>query len=130
MTLVYLTAAWLVGIALAKQIDLPWQAIVLLGLISFPVLLLWRDNRRIRLAAACTLALALGAGRLLLATPRFDAASLATYNDVGWVTLEGVVVGEPDERDLYTNLRVRAERLVLPGMAPGRVTCWSSKWNI
>jgi competence protein ComEC len=30
------------------------------------------------------------------------------------VVLEGVVVGEPDERDRYTNLRVRAERLTLP----------------
>jgi competence protein ComEC len=30
------------------------------------------------------------------------------------VTLEGVVVGEPDERDAYTNLRVRAEHVVLP----------------
>jgi competence protein ComEC len=113
MTIVYLAAAWLAGIGLAKQIDVPWQAIVLLGLFSFPVLLLWRESQRIRLAAACTLALILGAGRLLLATPHLDARSLATYNDVGWVTLEGVVMGEPDERDAYTNLRVRADRLVL-----------------
>jgi competence protein ComEC len=114
MTIVYLAAAWLAGIALAKQISLPWQAIVLSGLFSFPVLFLWRDNHRIRLAAACTLALTLGAGRLLLANPHFGENSLATYNDVGWVTLEGIVVGEPDVRDTYTNLRVRAERLVLP----------------
>jgi competence protein ComEC len=114
MTIVYLATAWLAGIGLAKQIDVPWQAIVLLGLFSFLVLLLWRESRRIRLAAACALALTLGAGRLLLATPHFDERALATYNDVGWVTLEGVVVGEPDERDAYTNLGVRAERLVLP----------------
>ena len=30
------------------------------------------------------------------------------------VRLKGVVVAEPDERDAYTNLRVRAERLWLP----------------
>ena len=80
-------------------------------------LLLWRDDARVRLGALCALMLALGAGRFLLAVPHFDEideTSLATYNDVGKVTLEGVVVGEPDERESYTNLRVRAERLVLP----------------
>ena len=114
MTLVYLTLAWLAGIALAKAINLPWQVLPVLGLAAFLGLLLWRENARVRLGAACGLMLALGAGRLLLAAPRFDETSLATYNDVGWVTLEGVVVGEPDEREHYTNLRVRAERLTLP----------------
>ncbi|MBE9507587.1 MAG: DUF4131 domain-containing protein, partial [Chloroflexi bacterium] len=114
MTLVYLTIAWLAGIALAKGISLPWQLLPVLGLVAFLGLLLWRENARVRLGAACALMLALGAGRLLFAAPRFDETSLATYNDVGWVTLEGVVVGEPDEREHYTNLRVRAERLTLP----------------
>ena len=58
--------------------------------------------------------LALGAGRLLLAVPHFDETSLATYNDIGWVTLKGIVAGEPDEREHYTNLRVQVERLTLP----------------
>jgi len=114
MTLVYLAAAWLAGIALAKAINLPWQMLPVLGLATFFCLLLWRDNARVRLGALCVLALALGTGRLLLALPHFDETALAAYNDVGWVTLEGVVVGEPDEREHYTNLRVRAERLTLP----------------
>jgi len=117
MTLVYLAIAWLAGIAFAKTITLPWQVLPLLGLAAFLGLLLWRDDRRVRLSALCALALALGAGRLLLAIPHFDETSLATYNDVGWVALEGVVVGEPDEREGYTNLRVRAERLTLPNGA-------------
>ncbi len=114
MALVYLAVAWLAGIALAKTVGLGWQALPLLGLAALLGLLLWREDRRVRLIALCALALALGAGRLLLAVPRFDETSLATYNDAGWVTLEGVVVGEPDEREGYTNLRVRAERLTLP----------------
>jgi competence protein ComEC len=114
MALVYLALAWLAGIALAKTVGLPWQALPLLGLAALLGLLLWRDERRVRLGALCALMLALGAGRLLLAVPRFDETSLATYNDVGWVALEGVVMGEPDEREGYTNLRVRAERLTLP----------------
>jgi competence protein ComEC len=118
MTLVYLATAWLAGIALAKEVSLPWQVLPLLGLGAFLGLLLWRDNARVRLGAICALALALGAGRFLLDTPHFDETSLATYNDVGWVTLEGIVAGEPDERETYTNLRVRAERLSLPDGAP------------
>jgi len=114
MTLIYLAVVWLAGIALAKTINLPWQVPPVLGLAALLGLLLWRDDRRVRWGALCALTLALGAARLLLAVPRFDETSLATYNDVGWVTLEGVVVGEPDEREHYTNLRVRAERLGLP----------------
>jgi len=114
MTLVYLAIAWLAGIALMEAISLPWQVLPVLGLAAFLGLLLWRDNARVRLGALCALMLALGAGRLLLAVPHFDESSLATYNDAGWVRLEGIVVGEPDERERYTNLRVRAERLRLP----------------
>ncbi|MGD8969130.1 MAG: ComEC/Rec2 family competence protein, partial [Anaerolineae bacterium] len=114
MTLVYLAAAWTAGIALAKAVHLPWQVLPLVALFSFLGLLLWRDDRRVQLGALCAVMFVLGAGRLMLAVPRFDESSLATYNGAGWVTLEGVVVGEPDVRDTHTNLRVRAERLTLP----------------
>jgi competence protein ComEC len=118
MKLACFAVAWLAGIALAKEIGLPWQVLPVLGLLAFFILLLWRENPRVRLIAACVLFLAAGAGRFLLAVPHFCETSLATYNDIGWVTLEGVVVGEPDERETYTNLRVRAEWLVLPEGAP------------
>lgn len=114
MTLVYLAVAWLAGIALAEAIHLPWQVLPVLGLAALLVLLLWREDARVRLGGACALFLAAGAARLLIAIPHFEERSLATYNGVGQVTLEGIVVGEPDERDSYTNLRVRAERLTLP----------------
>ncbi len=114
MLLVYLAVAWLAGIAVANTITIPWQALPLLGLAALLGLSLWRDEHRVRLGALCALALTLGAGRFLLAIPHLDATSLATYNDVGRVTVEGVVVGEPDEREHYTNLRLRAERLTLP----------------
>ncbi|RLC66429.1 MAG: hypothetical protein DRI48_04660, partial [Chloroflexi bacterium] len=121
MTLVYLAAAWHAGIALAEAFSLPWQALPVLGVVALLGWLLWRDDERVRLGALCVLALTLGAGRFWLAVPHFDDRSLASYNDVGWVTLEGVVVGEPDEREHYTNLRVRAERLTLPDGAEREV---------
>ena len=114
MTLIYLAGSWLAGIALVKAVYLPWQVLTVLGLAALLSLFLWRDSARVRLGALCALMLALGAGRFLLAVPHFDETTLATYNDTGWVTFEGVVVGEPDEREQYTNLRVRAERLTLP----------------
>ncbi len=114
MALVYLAAAWLAGIAFAKTVPLPWQALPAAGLVALLVLLLWREHPHVRLGAACALMMTLGVGRLLLALPRFDDRALAAYNDAGEVTFTGVVVGEPDERDSYTNLRVRAERLTLP----------------
>jgi competence protein ComEC len=117
MTLVYLAVAWLAGIALAKETGLSWQALLVLGLAAFLVLLLWPEKPRTWMGALCVLFLAAGAGRFLLAVPRFDETSLATYNGAGWVTLEGIVVGEPDEREYTTNLRVRTERLTLPGGA-------------
>ena len=114
MTLVYLAAAWLAGIALARAFPIPWQALLLLGLVGTIGLIGWEGSRRTRLACACLVTLALGGGRLLLTLPRFDAHSLATYNDAGPVTLEGVVVGEPDVRETHVKLRLRAERLTLP----------------
>ncbi len=114
MTLVYFAVAWTCGIALARALAVPWQVLPLLGLVSLFLLLLWPDERRARMVGVCLLACAMGAGRFLLAVPRFDETSLAAYNDVGWVTVEGVVAFEPDERGDRANLRVRAERLVLP----------------
>jgi competence protein ComEC len=114
MTLVYLAAAWVAGIALARVVHPPWQLLALLGFFSVLGLLLWWEDHRLRLAAFSLLMVGLGAARLLLTLPHFDDASLATYNGAGWVTLEGVVVGEPDDRDAHTNLRFRAERLLLP----------------
>lgn len=114
MTLVYIAAAWMAGIALAKAFPIPWQAWAAGGFLSLLILLLWHSSSRVRQVAGCALLLTLGAARLLLALPRFGPDSLAYYNDVGRVELEGVVVGEPDEREGYVNLRVRGERLTLP----------------
>jgi competence protein ComEC len=104
----------LAGITLARTASFSWQAALFVGLAAVLAFVLYRDSRRVRLGAACALALALGAGRLLLAAPRFDETSLATYNEAGWVTLEGVVVRDPDEPGYATNLCVEAEWLALP----------------
>ncbi len=110
MTLLYLGCAWLAGIWLASFLFPPRWALgvaLLLSLIS--ILLGWREAR-LRLINLCLLFLFLGAFRYLVALPHFDETALAYYNG-HTVTLEGVVVGEPDLRDQWVKLRVAAKRL-------------------
>ncbi len=113
MTLIYLGIAWLAGIFLGFLLNLPVLFVALVGLVPLVSLFLWRENSQVRLASLCALALLLGAWRYSSAVPHFDEGSLAYYNEQGWVRLTGVVRGEPDVRDTYTNLWVAAESLVL-----------------
>jgi competence protein ComEC len=113
MPLVYLSAAWLAGIYVASLLQPPGVLLALVATLPLAIFFLWRDDRRARLLAGCGLFLILGAGRYLLALPHFDKGDLAAYNDQGWVALQGLVVGEPDMRSTYTNLRLRAEHLLI-----------------
>lgn len=115
MTLVYLAIAWLAGIALGKATHPPWQILLLLGLAATVGWAGWRDRPPVRFGCVLLLVAVLGAGRLLSALPRLPPNALAHYNDVGPVLIEGTVAAAPDERDTYTRLRLRAERLTLPG---------------
>jgi len=113
VTLIYLGIAWLAGIFLNSLLNLPALFLTLVGLVPLVSLFLWRENLRVRLVSVCALALLLGAWRYSSVIPYFGEGSLAYYNEQGWVKLKGVVSGEPDVRDTYTNLRVAAESLVL-----------------
>lgn len=112
MTLISLAAAWLGGILLAHatRVVLPvwWVAAAL----SFTALLAARERPRLRLAAGCGLMLALGAARYAASVPRFDETSVASHNDQGFVTLEGVIDDRPDLRDTHVNLEVEADSLL------------------
>lgn len=85
-----------------------------LPLVSF---LLWRKDQRTRLISVCFLSLLLGVLRFNASAPPqdFDEGHPAHYNDQGWVKIEGVVSGEPDVRDTYTNLRVAVAKIGVDG---------------
>ena len=73
-----------------------------------------RRSPKPRWVFVLALAATLGGLGYNLAQPHFDSTLLATYNDqFKSVIVEGVIVGEPDARDQYTNLRVEADKPVI-----------------
>ena len=122
-SLVPIVVAWLGGLVLAHHwlvpLGVPPVPLLLLALIPLSALLLYRDDRSVRLGAACALALLLGALRYQANVPDLDSPDLlAHYNDRGWITLEGVVAAYPDRRDTHTQLLLEAETLD-PGSGGG-----------
>jgi predicted membrane metal-binding protein len=114
MTLIFFSTAWLVGIAAAHYFSPPLDVIGLLAALSLAGLILWRDDPKVPQIAACGLFLLLGSLRYTLSLPDVsDPSHIAAYADQGEVILWGRVVGEPDVRDTYTNLRVAVERVQL-----------------
>jgi competence protein ComEC len=104
---------WLAGIWLSAQLNPPpWVWLSLAG----PALLglvLARSRRAWRVPLILVMALGLGGARRQSVQPVFTDATLASYNDRGEVTLEGVVWDEPEPRDTRVHLRVQAQRLWL-----------------
>jgi len=129
MPLLWLSLAFLLGILLAAQTDLPLPAWLLLGGFCWVWLLVhWLRGRRSPVSPAAgrgillwlplpvpllLLALALGASRLQSAQPDLGAPDfIASHIRLQRVyVIEGIVIHPPDERDTYTNLRVEARRL-------------------
>ena len=136
MPLFWVSLAFLVGILLAAHLTLPtgiWLCLAALALplpflqwiyprlrSRFPVLQrLRRPNYLSHLPTLIPYALLplfifLGAARYQAVQPRLTPASLAWYNDIPEaVQVSGLLVQPPDERDMYTNLRLRIDQLRL-----------------
>lgn len=111
--LVVFTIGWALGsVAIEAQRFHPVWLLLLLP-IALSVGYAWRTAwaRKVVWASAGIL---LGAVRMWLAQPVFDAAHVAAYRAIGDVELIGVVVAEPDVRPFYTSLWVRSELLIPP----------------
>src|SRR5437016_4318979 len=99
MTLVYLVAAWVTGIALATwrpALGTIWPVAAAGGVII--ALLLRRDPAR-RLAGLCLIMAGLGLWRTQSARPVFTAKDAATYNDQGYAYMIGIVADAPVVKD-------------------------------
>jgi competence protein ComEC len=104
--------AWVIGIALARWLNLPWAVLLPLALLPIAAWLLYRNDRRIKLISVLMLALLAGALRFSLFQPQFDAAHIAFYNDAATpAKITGIIAERPDRRDSYANLRLQAESI-------------------
>ena len=113
MPLIYLSCAWVVGIFLGSKVDLP-LALVLVGLIPLPLLLLLRQHRKtVIIISLCLVAFFGGAFCYQLSLPPDDESSLQFYNDRGTVELKGVVADDPEVRDKATQLHLSAAEIKL-----------------
>jgi competence protein ComEC len=113
MRLVYLALGWTAGLVLAASTNarptVLWLALTALALFT---LWLGRHDQRQRILGAVLVALTLGGLRFSFTPVTRD---VAQYNNVGGLTIEGVVVAEPDARDDRTLLRVEAETVTRAG---------------
>ena len=107
--------SWLAGLLLQEDVRLPPAALLIGAGGGVLGLLLGRRWPAARRAFLVILGLSLGAGRLWLAQPRFDATSLSTYNDRGPVTVRGVVAERPDILGSDQTLRVSASHIAGDG---------------
>ena len=111
MRLVYLAFGWVSGIVLAasnpdlsSRLAPAWLALCGLALFSAWLLRDWQ-----RWPALALLALTLGGLRMALVP---GGSELARYNNLGGVSIEGVVSAAPERRDSGAQLRVTANTLI------------------
>jgi len=113
MPLIPFTLAWLSGIWIASHTALPAGVLGLAAGVSALGSILTRRKPGPRWMFILALAAILGALRFQLAQPRFE-STLAVYNDQSnAVTIEGIIISEPDARDTHTNLRVEVDKLTI-----------------
>lgn len=107
MRLVYIALAWAAGIGIANSgIPITLTTWLLLAAGMIPVCFaVWRAPGY-RMAAVMTAAFAFGGLRMAIMP---QTSALAAYNNLGGLTIEGLVTAAPDIRDDFILLRVSAE---------------------
>ena len=109
MTLIYLSLAWLAGIAVADRVGVPLRATSLTAAALLVGLVLWKDHRAARIALACGVVACLGTARATTATRPPSADHISLLNDTGVVRFRGTIIAEPDRRDRRVDYRVAVE---------------------
>ncbi len=112
MPLIYLSCAWVAGIILGSEFNLP-LALILVGLAPLPLLfLLGQHKKLIILTSLCLIALFGGAFCFQSSLPPDDESSLQFYNDET-VEIKGIVNTDPEVRENTTHLRLSATEIKL-----------------
>ncbi|MFC1874887.1 ComEC/Rec2 family competence protein [Chloroflexota bacterium] len=112
MLLIYLSGAWIAGIFIGSQFNLP-LAFIFFGLVPLPLLLFRRHWKGALLASLCLFIFFGGAFYFQSSLPAYNESSLKFYNDTGTVTIKGTVSQDPDVRDKTTHLRLSVSEIGL-----------------
>jgi len=111
--LIYLSCAWVVGIFLGSEFNLP-LALMLTGLVPLPLLFFLRQRRKIIiLASLCLVALFSGAFCFRSSLPTVNENCLQFYNDRETVEIRGMVNTDPEVKDKTTHIRLSATEIRL-----------------
>ena len=113
MLLIYLSCAWVAGIFLGSNLNLP-LALSLAGLIPLLLLFFARQHRKpIILTSLVLFTLLAAAAYAYSSLHTVDENTLHFYNDRGSVEIKGMVAGDPDVRDKNTRLNLAATEIKL-----------------
>jgi competence protein ComEC len=113
MRLIYLALGWAAGMLLAAN-TLARPVGLWLALAATALVLLWWNRRDHALHPALLLIAGLALGGLRFAFVPVS-SDIAQYNNTGGLTIDGVVVAEPDVRDTGINLQVEADTITRAG---------------
>ena len=115
MLLIYLSCAWVAGIFLGSNLNLP-LVLSLAGLIPLLLLFFARHHRKpVILASLGIFTLLAAAAYSYPSLHTVDENSLHFYNDRGIVEIKGMVAGDPDVRDKNTRLNLASTEIKLEG---------------
>jgi competence protein ComEC len=111
--LIYLSGAWVAGIFLGTEFNLP-LALIFTGLIPLPLLFFLRQRRKIIILSSLSLI-------TLFAAAAYSHSSLHTvnenalrfYNDRGIAEIKGMVARDPEVGDKSTHLQLQATAIKL-----------------
>ncbi|MFC1931828.1 DNA internalization-related competence protein ComEC/Rec2 [Chloroflexota bacterium] len=115
MSLIYLSCAWLAGIFLGTEFDLP-VILIFAGLIPLPLFFLVRQHRKIILLTSFGFfALFTASVYSHSSLHTINESSLRFYNDNGVTEIRGMVARDPDVRDKSTHLYIESKEIKLDG---------------
>jgi len=112
VSLIYLSCAWVAGIFLGSELNVP-LVLILTGLIPLPLLFLFSQHKKlIILTSLCLIALFGGAFYYQSSLPPDDESSLQFYNSET-VEIKGMVNTDPEVRENTTHLYLSATEIKL-----------------
>jgi len=113
VSLIYLSCAWVAGIFLGSDFNLP-LALTLTGLIPLPLLFFLHQHRKLIILTSLSLIILFsGTVYFQSSLPTTDESSLQFYNDQETVAIKGMVNRDPEVREKTTHLHLSATEIKL-----------------